>query len=101
MKGVATLIRHVPFGALLADQAFKTSWLLEEPDASGAMAVISPKANRKHKHDYDAEAYKWWHLVANCFPKIKEFRGIPTRFDKTDCSYAANGNLAAALAVSR
>ena len=39
--------------------------------------------------------------VENYFAKIKEFRGIATRYDKTDCSYAANWNLAAALIASR
>ena len=29
--------------------------------------------------------------------KVKEFRKIATRFDKTDCSYAACWNLVAAL----
>ena len=40
---------------------------------------------------------KWRHLVENYFAKIKEFRGIATRHDKTDCSYAAYWNLVAAL----
>jgi transposase len=35
-------------------------------------------------------AYRWRHLVENYFAKIKEFRGIATRYDKTDNSYAAN-----------
>lgn len=68
---------------------------------SGASAVIPPKTNRKHQRDYDAEAYKWRHLVENYFAKIKEFRGIATRYDKTDCSYAASWSLAAALIASR
>ena len=74
---------------------------MDDLDARGATAVIPPKANRKHQRDYDAEAYKWRHLVENYFAKIKEFRGIATRYDKTDCSYAANWNLAATLIASR
>lgn len=101
MKGVAPLIRNVSFGALLADKAFDANWLLEEPDARGTTAVIPPKTNRMHQHDHDADAYKWRHLVENYFAKIKEFRGIATRYDKTDCSYTANWNLAAALIASR
>jgi transposase len=100
MKGVAPLIRNVSFGALLADKAFDANWLLEELDARGTTAVIPPKTNRKHQRDYDADVYKWRHLVENYFAKIKEFRGIATRYDKTDCSYAANWNLAAALIAS-
>ena len=74
---------------------------MEELDERGASAVISPKTNRKHQRDYDTEAHKWRHLVENYFAKIKEFRGIATPHDKTDCSYTANLNLAAALIASR
>ena len=101
MKGVAPLIQGVSFGALLADKAFDANWLLEELDARGAVAVISPKANRTLPRDHDAQAYKWRHLIENYFAKIKEFRGIATRYDKTDCRYAANWNLVAALIASR
>jgi len=101
MKGVAPLIRDVPFGALLADKAFDADWLLQNLDAHGATAVIPPKANRKLQRNYDVDVYKWRHLVENYFAKIKEFRGIATRYDKTDCSYAACWNLAATLNASR
>ncbi|HJM48253.1 MAG TPA: IS5/IS1182 family transposase, partial [Alphaproteobacteria bacterium] len=37
----------------------------------------------------------------NYFAKIKEFRGIATRYDKTDTSYAANLNLAATIIAMR
>ena len=76
-------------------------WLLQEFDERGATAVIPPKTNRKIQRNYDAEVYKWRHLVENYFAKIKEFRGIATRYDKTDCSYAACWNLVAALIASR
>jgi transposase len=33
--------------------------------------------------------YKWRHLVENFFCKIKEFRRIATRYDKTDTSFDA------------
>ena len=101
MKGVAPLIRDVSFGALLADKAFDADWLLKDLDTRGATAVIPPKANRKHQRDYDAEVYTWRHLVENYFAKIKEFRGIATRYDKSDCSYAASWHLAATLIALR
>ncbi len=101
MKGVAPLIRGVSFGALLADKAFDANWLLEELDERGATAVIPPKANRKQQRDYDADIYKWRAMIENYFAKIKEFRGIATRYDKTDCSYAANWYLVATLIASR
>ena len=101
MKGVAPLIKGVSFNALLADKAFDADWLLQDLDQRGATAVIPSKANRKIQRDYDAEVYKWRHLVENYFAKIKEFRGIATRYDKTDCSYAACWNLAATFIESK
>ena len=79
MKGVAPLIKGVSFDALLADKAFDADWLLQDLDERGATAVIPPKTNRKIQRNYDAEVYKWRHLVENYFAKIKEFRGIATR----------------------
>ncbi len=101
MKGVAPLIQDVSFDALLADKAFDADWLLKDIDTRGATAVIPPKTNRKHQRSFDEEVYKWRHVVENYFAKIKEFRGIATRYDKTDCSYAACWNIAAALIGSR
>lgn len=95
MKGVAPLIKDISFEALLADKAFDADWLLKDIDARGATAVIPPKANRVVQRDYDTEVYKWRHMVENYFAKIKEFRGIATRYDKTESSYTASWYLAA------
>jgi len=100
MKGVAPLIRGVSFDGPLADKASDADWLLQDLDQRGATAVIPPKANRKIQRDYDAEVYKWRHLVENYFAKIREFRRIATRYDKTDCSFAACRNLVADLIAS-
>jgi len=94
MKGVAPLIKGVSFDALPVEKAFEVDWLLQDLDEHGATAVILPKTNRKLQRNYDAKGYKWCHLVENDFAKIKEFRAIATRYDKTDCSYTACNNAA-------
>jgi transposase len=101
VKGVEPLIDGVAFDALLADKAFDADWLLAELDVRGASAIIPPKANRKFLRDYDKHIYKWRHLIENFFAKIKEFRAIATRYEKTASSYAANWHLAAAIIASR
>ena len=45
--------------------------------------------------------YKARHLIENFFAKLKQFRGIATRYDKTDISFAASIHLAAAIIASR
>jgi transposase len=99
--GVPPLIEGVAFGALLGDRAFDVDWLRAELDARGAAAVIPPKANRKTRFDFDRDAYRWRHLIENCFAKLKEFRAVATRCDKTDDSFRATINLAAAIVASR
>ena len=101
LRGAAPLIEDVLFGALLADKAFDADWLLETLDARGATAVIPPKSNRKQRRDYDEDGSGWRHLIENYFAKIREFRAIATRYEKTASSYAANRHLAAAIIAAR
>ena len=46
---------------------------------------------------HDRIIYTWRHLVQNYFAKIKEFRGIATRYDKMDIRFAANLYLVATI----
>jgi transposase len=101
IAGVAPLIEGVSFDALLGDKAFDADWLRAELDDRGAAAVIPPRSNRKVIIAYDKERYRWRHLVENYFAKIKEFRSIATRYDKTAESFSANINLAAAMIAAR
>jgi transposase len=48
-----------------------------------------------------APRYKWRRLIENFFGKLKEFKRIPLRADKTDASFSAIVHLAAALINSR
>ena len=45
--------------------------------------------------------YKWRHLIENFFCKLKEFKRIAMRSDKTDTSFAGMINLCAAVINSR
>src|SRR3954449_7615897 len=50
---------------------------------------------------FDAQAYQGRNVVERCFNKLKQWRGIATRFDKTARSYLAGLTLAAALIWTR
>ena len=99
--GVRPLIEGVAFGALLGDKAFDADWLRADLDDRGAAAVIPPKANRSAAVGFDRDMYRWRHLIENTFAKLKEFRAVATRYDKTDASYTATVHLAAAVIASR
>ncbi|WP_366940526.1 transposase [Acidocella sp.] len=55
-----------------------------------------PKQTKKIKRDYDRDIYKARHLIENCFAKLKQFRAIATRYDKTARNFLAGIHLAAA-----
>jgi len=94
---VAPLIEGLEFGALLADKAFDSDWILADLNERGAKVVISQHPRRKKPLEIDLEIYKWRHLIENFFCKIKEFKRIAMRSDKTDQSFSAMIYLAASL----
>ena len=99
--GVHKLIEGLEFGGLIADKAFDSNVIVDELNRRGAKVVISQQSRRRQKLDIDTEVYKWRHLIENFFCKLKEFRRIATRTDKTDTSFAAAIHLAAAVIHSR
>ena len=99
--GVAPLIKGLAFDALLADKAFDSNAIIAELDARGAKAVISQHPRRAQPLSIDDEMYTWRHLIENFFCKLKEFKRIAMRADKTDQSFSAMIYLAAAVVNSR
>ena len=87
--GVPPLLDGIELHALLADKAFDINWLRDDLQGRGASAVIPPKGDRTDTIHCDFAMYRWRHLVENFFAKLKEFRRIATRYDKTDSSFKA------------
>ena len=99
--GVAPLIEGLKFDALLADKAFDSNAIIADLNERGARIVISQHPRRTFPLLIDAEIYKWRHLIENFFCKLKEFKRIAMRSDKTDQSFSAMIHLAAAVINSR
>ena len=95
--GVEPLIAGVEFDALIADKAFDTDVLRAMLNERSATAVIPAKADRTTPIPHDAEMYKWRRRIENFFPRIKEFRRIAPRSDKTATRHAAAFHLTAAF----
>jgi transposase len=99
--GVPPLIEGVSFDGLIADKAFDSNSIIAALNERGAKIVISQHPRRARPLAIDAEIYKWRHLIENFFAKLKEFKRIAMRADKTDQSFAALIYLAAAVINSR
>ncbi len=70
--------------AILADRGYD---IVDAANAMGAEAVIPPKAHRKAVRLFDKDLYKARNLIARMFNKIKYFRRVATRYDKTASAY--------------
>jgi transposase len=99
--GVAPLIDGIDFDALIADKAVDANAIIADLDGRGAKVVISQHPRRASPRPIDEEMYKWRHLIENFFCKLKEFKRIAMRADKTDHSFTAMIHIAAAVIASR
>jgi transposase len=98
LVGADHLLPSMQADTLIADKAFDAGERVIEPlAAAGKTAVIPPKANRRRSRDYDRDLYMARHLIENFFAKIKQFRAIATRYDKTARNFLAAIQLTAAV----
>ena len=97
LVGADHLLPSMQADTLIADKAFDADERVIEPlAATGKAAVIPPKANRRLPRDFDRDLYKARHLIENFFAKLKQFRAIATRYDKTARNFLAAVHVAAA-----
>jgi transposase len=90
LTGADVLLPKMEAKALLADKAYDTDKrVLNLLKKAGKTAVIPPKKNRTVQREYDKELYKERHLIENFFCKLKQFRAIATRYDKTARNFLA------------
>jgi transposase len=97
LEGADALLPALDASIVIADKGYDADQRVLQPLAqAGKTAVIPPKANRKTKRSYDKDLYQARHLIENFFCKLKQFRAIATRYDKTARNFLAAVYLAAA-----
>ena len=89
------LIEDLPAEVVMADTAYDSDDLRQRIAEKGAVAVIPNNPSRALKHPLDPHLYAQRHLVECCFSRLKQFRRIATRFEKTARNYLAIVTLAA------
>ena len=83
------LIDGLPGKNLIGDKAFDSDHFRALLADRNMTAVIPSNASRARAIAYDRDLYKERHLVELFINKIKHFRRIATRYDKTIASYAS------------
>ena len=80
---------------MLADKGYDSDDVRSALLVQGILPVIPPRTNRKQSIDCDFVAYRDRNRVERMFNRIKQFRRIATRYDKTALSFLSFLNTAA------
>ena len=98
LDGSDLLLPKLTAQTILADKGYDADKRVVEPlIAQGKTVVIPSKSNRIAPREYDKDLYKARHLIENFFAKLKQYRGIATRYDKRAVNFLGAIYLAAAV----
>ena len=86
----AALLEDLADGAtLIADRAYDTNAIRALAAERGAWANIPPRSIRKGRFGFSTWVYRQRNLVERFFNRIKQFRGLATRYDRRPENYRA------------
>jgi transposase len=98
LAGADALLPGVTAATVIADKGYDAEARVLAPlREAGQAAVIPPRRNRTEQREYDHDLYAARHLIENFFCKLKQFRAIATRYDKTARNFLAAVYLAATI----
>jgi putative transposase len=97
-QGVALIEGH-DAEAVIADKGYDGDDFVAAIEANGAEAVIPPKKNRIFKREYDEIIYKERNLAERFINRIKQFRRVATRYDKTARNFLGFVHVAAIMVL--
>lgn len=84
----AELLKEQRDTMILADKGYDSQALIDTLESQGCSAVIPSKINAKNPRKIDLWHYKERFLVETFFSKIKHFRRVFSRFDKTVSAFS-------------
>ena len=89
----------MPIEVVIGDKGYDSDKLVATIEEKGAKAVIPPRSNRKKQREYDKEQYKDRNLGERFWQKIKQFRRVATRYEKTARNFLAFVHLASIMVL--
>ena len=95
------LIEGMPIEAVIADKGYDSDKVVVAVEAKGAEAVIPTLSNRKEQREYDEERYKDRNLGERFWQKVKQFRRVATRYEKTARNFLAFVHVASIMVLLR
>jgi len=84
------LLNDLPAGAeVIADKGYDADWIRDLIEDQDCTPHIPPRSNRYDGITYSKVKYKKRNLIERCFNKLKQFRHIATRYDRSALNYLA------------
>jgi len=84
-----TLLHGMEAKDILADKGYDADCVVKAGEFIGAEVVIPSKSNRKNPRIFDKVLYRERNLIERMFNKLKNFRRVATRYEKTAAAYLA------------
>ena len=79
-----TLLDGLEAKAIMADKGYDADYVAKAVELFiKAEVVISSRSNRRNLRNFDAALYKERNLIERLLNKLKNFRRVATRYDKT------------------
>lgn len=98
LKGADVLLKDTLAQTILADKAYDAQARLIEPLLNkGKTVVIPSRMTNKQPREYDRDLYKARHLIENFLARLKQYRAVATRYDKTARNFLGAIHLAASM----
>jgi transposase len=91
------LAATAPSGQLIGDKGYDADHLRFFLQGRGTMPTIPNKINRKQLFPFDAGLYRLRNVIERTLCRLKDFRAIATRYDKTARNFLAGLCLITAL----
>lgn len=73
----------------LADRGYDRDAIVAQAEEQGMEADIPPRRNRQEPLDCDRGLYNLRHLLENALRTFRQWRGVATRYAKTEASFSA------------
>lgn len=101
IKEAESLLAGYDFAAAMGDKGYDSKKLVDYIENRGAEAVIPPRSNLKEQREFDRHLYKERNLVERFINRIKQFRRVATRYEKTARNFLAFVQVAAITVLLR
>jgi transposase len=91
------LVAGTAAAVVIADKGYDSAAVVRAVEATGAEAVIPTQKNRKVQRDIDRERYKDRNLVERFWGRVKQYRRVATRYEKTARNFLGFIHLASVM----